>query len=77
MRMESLSEWCDYIVLKVVVDVFVFRIIVFNVYGNDVWWIEILFVNCWNFSDMMIIYLGYLGEFYYLSLRLNKWDREW
>lgn len=75
--MESPSEWCDHIVLKAAVDVLALRTIVFNVYGNDVLRTEILPANCTNSSDMMTIYLGHLGEFHYLSLRPNKWDREW
>uniref|UniRef100_A0A8W8KE68 OTU domain-containing protein n=1 Tax=Magallana gigas TaxID=29159 RepID=A0A8W8KE68_MAGGI len=77
MRMESPSEWCDHIVLKAAVDALALRTIVFNVYGNDVRRTEILPANCRNSSDMMTIYLGHLGEFHYLSLRPNTWEREW
>lgn len=77
MRMENPAEWCDHIVLKAAVDALALRTIVFNVYGNDIRRTEILPANCRNSSDMMTIYLGHLGEFHYLSLRPNKWDREW
>ncbi|XP_061179356.1 uncharacterized protein LOC133187980 [Saccostrea echinata] len=77
-RMESPGEWGDHISLQALADVFTLKIVVFNVYQDDIRRTEVIA----EFSEQikkrpMTIYLGHLGEFYYLSLRPKHWQLHW
>lgn len=56
-------------VLKFIVDVLNLVVVVFNVYEDDIRCMEILLegrlIIKWQ---KLIIFFGYIGEFYYLSL---------
>lgn len=65
-------------VLKVIVDVLNLVVVVFNVYEDDIRCMEILLegrlIIKWQ---KLIIFFGYIGEFYYLSLCFFDWEKEW
>ncbi|XP_061196356.1 uncharacterized protein LOC133204619 [Saccostrea echinata] len=74
-RMEQNTEWCDHVILKAAVDALGLHAVVFNVYRDDIRRTEVL---CRNPSDGNItVYLGHFGEFHYLSLRPENWEKEW
>ncbi|XP_062609103.1 uncharacterized protein LOC134270866 isoform X2 [Saccostrea cucullata] len=74
-RMEQNTEWCDHVIFKAAVDALGLRAVVFNVYGNDIRRTEVLSRNPSDGS--LTVYLGHFGEFHYLSLRPNNWNKEW
>ncbi|XP_062609101.1 uncharacterized protein LOC134270865 [Saccostrea cucullata] len=74
-RMEQSTEWCDHVIFKAAVDALGLRVVVFNVYGDDIRRTEVLSRK--QSVDIITIYLGHFGEFHYLSLRPNNWESEW
>ncbi|XP_062609080.1 uncharacterized protein LOC134270849, partial [Saccostrea cucullata] len=74
-RMEQNTEWCDHVIFKAAVDALGLRAVVFNVYGDDIRRTEVLSRN--PSDGNLTVYLGHFGEFHYLSLRPNNWDKEW
>ncbi|XP_062598245.1 uncharacterized protein LOC134259663, partial [Saccostrea cucullata] len=76
-RMESPGEWGDHITLQTLADVFTLKIIVFNVYQDDIRRTEVEAESNEQIKTRLTIYLGHLGEFHYLSLRPKHWQLHW
>ncbi|XP_048754505.2 uncharacterized protein LOC125665738 [Ostrea edulis] len=76
-RMEKNTEWCDHMTLKASVDALGMKAVIYNVYETDVRRTEVLPGGHQGRTECLTIYLGHFGEFHYLSLRPNNWEREW
>ncbi|XP_061162441.1 uncharacterized protein LOC133171671 [Saccostrea echinata] len=74
-RMEQSTEWCDHVIFKAAVDALGLRVVVFNVYEDDIRRTEVLSRK--QSVDTITVYLGHFGEFHYLSLRPKNWEKEW
>ncbi|XP_061179354.1 uncharacterized protein LOC133187978 [Saccostrea echinata] len=75
-RMSTSSEWSDHIVLQAVVDAYNLEVVIFNVFQDDIRRTEVHPENRRN-RKQMLIFLGHLGEFHYLSLRPAHWTSTW
>ncbi|XP_062578053.1 uncharacterized protein LOC134239939 [Saccostrea cucullata] len=76
-RMERPGQWGDHITLQTLADVFTLKIIVFNVYQDDIRRTEVEAESNEDIKTRLTIYLGHLGEFHYLSLRPKHWQIHW
>ncbi|XP_062622063.1 uncharacterized protein LOC134283560 [Saccostrea cucullata] len=76
-RMSNPIEWSDHIMLKAIVDALHLESVVFNIYKDDVRRTEVKSSRKDVPYPALIIYLGHLGEFHYVSLRPKKWEKLW
>lgn len=76
-RMARPGEWSDHIILQALADVLCLEVIIFNVFYDDIRRTEVIGKLTKQSDRPLIIFLGHLGEFHYLSLRSKRWLRHW
>jgi hypothetical protein len=76
-RMSHSTEWGDHIILKAIVDALHLDVTIFNVFRDDIRHTVVKSSRKDVPVNELCVYLGHLGEFHYISLRLKQWRRLW